>query len=291
LKEYGAAHAGLSIHPNARVASLMQVLGPESAHDRYGLAKYLAGETHASSTKALAKLAIFSEETEIRAEAVKALKSRPGADYADVLVNGLSYPWPAVAQRSSEAIAQLGRTDLMPQLIDVLAQPDPRAPRVRETAGKKQTLVREVVRLNHLHNCLLCHAPAGTGAGMTPLEKEHFAKLTAQVPNPDESLTAYYRPSDPDILVRLDVAYLRQDFSMVLSVPGADPWPQMQRFDYLVRTREVTEQEAVMVNKLLQPAAPEVLSPFHLAAHSALRELTGLDLQPTVAAWTAALEK
>jgi len=311
MELYGPVNINSNVHPFARVASLMQVLGPASAADRHGLAKYLEGESHVAATRALAKLAIFSEEPQIRKEAVKALRMRRDRDYSDILLSGLSYPWPAVAERSSEAIAQLGRTDLIPQLIEVLARPDPRTPQEREvvdigaqglTAGdgdgragkpvlRKAAVVREVVRLNHLHNCLLCHAPATADPNMSEKDKEHFAKLTAQVPVPGESLTAYYRPSNPDILVRLDVTYLRQDFSLNLPVKDAAPWPDMQRYDYLVRTRTVTEQEAGTLRQLLTPKAPAVLSPYQLAAQAALRELTGLDAEPTAVAWTAALRK
>jgi hypothetical protein len=272
----------------ARVASLMQVLGPESAADRHGLARYLAGESHVAATRALAKLAIFSEEPRIRAEAIGALKERRKKDYTDILLSGLNYPWPDVAAYSSDAIARLGRTDLIPELIDVLARPDPRAPQVRESAGKKATVVREVVRVNHLHNCLLCHAPVASDTKMTTQESEEFAKLTAQVPVPGEALTAYYRPSNPDILVRFDVTYLRQDFSMNLAVPDADPWPNMQRYDFLVRNREVTTEDAKTLEKLFQSEAPSV---YQLAVHAALRELTGVNAQPTAAAWSEALRK
>jgi hypothetical protein len=300
MEAYQALPSQSNLHASARVASLMQVLGPESAVDRQGLAKYLAGEAHVAATRALAKLAIFSEEPQVRTAAINGLKKRSDKDYSDILLNGLNYPWPAVAQHSSEAIVQLGRNELIPQLIGVLAQPDPRAPLVREVAGKKATVVREVVRLNHLHNCLLCHAPATADPSMTPQDKDHFTKLTAQVPVPSESLTAYYRPSNPDILVRLDVTYLRQDFSMNLPVRNAgtatitvdaDPWPEMQRYDYLVRTREITDSEADTLRQLLQPKEPQMLSAYQLAAHSALRELTGLDAEPTAAAWTTALRK
>ncbi len=54
----------------------------------------------------------------------------------------------------------------------------------------------------------------------------------------------YYSPSAPDIVVRADATYPRQDFSMLLKVADAEPWPEMQRFDYLVRTRVPTESEA-----------------------------------------------
>lgn len=265
----------------ASVAALMQVLGPESASDRHGLALHLGGEPHVAATQALARLAIFSEEPEIRWQAVRALKMRRDRDYSDILVSGLQYPWPAVAERSSDAIVKLGRTDLIPQLIDVLGEPDPRAPQTREFAGKHTTVVREVVRLNHLQNCLLCHAPASPDPRMTLQEKVQFDKLTGQVPLPSQSLTAHYSESNADTLVRFDVTYLRQDFSMKLPVANAAPWPNMQRYDFLVRAREVSAQEAAALAKLLQSGE----SPYHRAALSALRQLTGHDAEPTAAAW------
>lgn len=143
--------------------------------------------------------------------------------------------------------------------------------------------MRELVRINHHHNCLLCHAPATASRDGAPKEEtDKLAKLTAQIPVPSEPMTAYYRPANPDILVRFDVTYLRQDFSMKLPVKDADPWPEMQRYDFLVRTREVTNQEAAAYRELLQP---EALSPYHRAALAALRELTGHDAGPTAAVW------
>ena len=199
-----------------------------------------------------------------------------------MLLAGLKYPWPAIAERASAAIAALKRNDLIPQLIDTLETPDPRAPQSQEVDGKKVSFVRELVRLNHHHNCLLCHAPANAP---TKEETKILEGLTAQVPVPSESMVAYYRPSVPDILVRFDVTYLRQDFSVKLKVADADPWPEMQRYDFLVRTREVTDEEVRAYQQLLQPSRPEDMSPYRRAAVSALRGLTGLDAEPTATAW------
>jgi hypothetical protein len=145
--------------------------------------------------------------------------------------------------------------------------------------GKKVTVVRELVRMNHHHNCLMCHAPAARTTEKGSTEE----KLTAQVPVPSESMVAYYRPSQPDILVRFDVTYLRQDFSMKVSVPNADPWPELQRYDFLVRTREVNDAEASAYREQLQVNRPEV-SPYSRAAVAALRQLTGRD-EPNAKAW------
>jgi len=106
------------------------------------------------------------------------------------------------------------------------------------------------------------------------------------VPIPGESLSTYYLPS-PDIRVRADVTYLRQDFSRMQKVPDADPWPEMQRFDFLVRTRILTEAEAKKYQA--EFAKVEKNSPYRQAAVTALRALTGLDAEPTAAAWRKVL--
>jgi HEAT repeat protein len=273
------------IDPAASVASLMQVLGHEDGKVRLALVKHLDGLAVPEATRALARLAIFSAEDEVRSAAIVALKKRDAKECTEILKAGLKYPWPAVAERAGEAIVKLGRKDLVPELIDVLDAPDPREPQTQEVDGKKVTAIRELVRLNHHHNCLLCHAPAT--ATREKLSKEDLANvegLTAQVPVPSESMVAYYAPSVPDILVRFDVTYLRQDFSTKLPVADADPWPEMQRYDFLVRTREVSTEEAREYRQRLQsnPSAP---SPYRRAALSALRELTGLDAEGTAAAW------
>jgi HEAT repeats len=276
------------IDPAASVSSLMQVLGHEDGKARVDLVKHLdwlGGPVAVpEATRALARLAIFSAEPEVRTAAIEALKKRDPKDYTEVLTAGLKYPWPAVAERAGEAIAKLGRKDLVPTLIDALDAPDPRAPESQEADGKSVTVVRELVRLNHHHNCLLCHAPAT--ATREKLSKEQLANLeglTAQVPVPSESMVAYYAPSVPDILVRFDVTYLRQDFSTKLPVTDAEPWPEMQRYDFLVRTRTVSAQEADAYRQHLQSKGET--SPYRQAAQSALRALTGLDAEPTAAAW------
>jgi hypothetical protein len=91
-------------------------------------------------------------------------------------------------------------------------------------------------------------------------------------------------------MIRLDVTYLRQDFSVMLSVADAQPWPEMQRFDFLVRERTVTAQEAEAYRTKLTPTEPGVVTPYHKAALAALREVTGKDAAPTAEAWRKLLE-
>jgi hypothetical protein len=270
----------------ARIAALMQVLAPESAGLRLGLVEYLSTVAHAEATRALARLAIFSPEGEVRRAALEALKVRRERDYTVVLLQGLRYPWPAVARRAGAALVKLERTDLVPQLVDLLDEPDPRAPVAREVNGKRAPVVRELVRVNHHRNCLLCHAPGNTGR-VAP------EAVTAAVPVPGEPLPSPsegYRSSSPDLLVRVDVTYLRQDFSALLPVEDANPWPEMQRFDFLVRTRAVTEEEAAAFREQLGKGEPDRPSPYHRAVLAALRELTGRDAEPTPEAWRRLLK-
>jgi hypothetical protein len=261
--------------PAIRVAALSQMFAAESAGNRLALVKYLHGSLpEVEAARALAKMAIFSEEERIRSAAVSALITRRQQNYADILVDGLSYPWPAVAERASAAIAKLGRVDLLPQLQEVLKKPDPRAPLTRPVAGKSRTFVRELVRINHLHNCMLCHAPAAPGNGQNVIAVAAQAPeedCTAQVPIPGEAITQYYGLTIPDLLVRFDVTYLRQDFSVALPVEKAKPWPSIQRYDFVVRTREINDQDARAWRELLPP---EAASPYRRAAGAAIASLS-----------------
>ena len=92
MQRYTEQSPELKIDPSARVASLMQVLGHEDAAKRLALAKYLDGVANADATRALAKLAIFSEEAEIRGAAVKSRHTaalRPRTADADRVVKSV----------------------------------------------------------------------------------------------------------------------------------------------------------------------------------------------------------
>jgi hypothetical protein len=294
----------------AHIAALVQVVGPEGAQANQQAVQYLATLPQSEASQALARLAIFAEEEQVRSDAVAALATHREKDVTDILVAGLSYPWPGVAQRAADAIVKLKRKDLLPQLVEALDRPDPRAPQMQEKEGKQVPVVRELVRINHLRNCLLCHSPmdASKAPGATEEEKQRilvetangpfggrgrgFATgLTAPVPLPGQSLpvptpqSGYGHFTVPDTLLAFDVTYLRQDFSVKLPVTAAQPWPEMQRFDFLVRTREVTEKEAEATRALLRKAQDGDLSPYQRAALSGLRQLTGRDTEPNAAAW------
>jgi hypothetical protein len=270
----------------SRIAALMQMLAPESAELRLGLVKYLTAIPHVEATRALAKLAIYSPEDDVRAAAIESLKVRREKDYTDILVKGLRYPWPAVAKRAGEAVAKMGRSDLIPELVAVLSEEDPRMPASKSVDGKKISVVREMVRVNHHRNCMMCHAPRDpvtTAAGA----------LTAEVPIPGQPLpTPFqgYGSSSPDLMIRVDVTYLRQDFSAMLPVPVENPWPDMQRFDFMVRERKLTCDEADEYRTQLALREPGAISPYHKAALAALRDLTGKDTAPTAEAWRKLLK-
>lgn len=271
----------------ARIGALMQMLAPESAEMRMGLVKYLTAIPHVEATRALAKFAIFTTEDEVRNAAVDELKVRREKDYTDILVMGLRYPFPAVAKRSADAVARMGRTDLIGELVTVLDEEDPRLPRTKDSGWKRTTVVREMVKVNHHRNCMMCHAPGTTGVVV------QAGGVTAEVPVQDQALPSPaqgYRQSSPDLLIRIDVTYLRQDFSVMLAVAEAHPWPEMQRFDFMVRERIVTTEEAAVYREKLTPKEAGMLSPYHKAALSALRELTGKDTTPTAAAWRKLLD-
>lgn len=269
----------------ARIAALTQILLPMTQMHP-GMAKYLSTVPHVEATRALARLAIFSADEDARKAAIEALKVRRERDYTEILVGGLRYPWPAVARRAAEAVVKLERNDLLSQLIDVLEQPDPRAPMTQEIKGKTLPVVRELVRVNHHRSCLLCHAPGNTG-------KVSADAVRAEVPVPGQPLnppSGGYNVSRQEILVRVDVTYLRQDFSALLAVADANPWPEMQRFDFLVRMRELSDAEAATLREKLKPREPGEFSPYQRAALAALRELSGRDTEPTPEAWRRLLK-
>jgi hypothetical protein len=227
-------------------------------------------------------------------------------------LHGLRYPWPSVAQAAAHAIIQLKQKDLVPELIKMLDEPDPRAPVVRESQGKKETVLREVVKINHHRNCLLCHPPGNTpdvmkvaawseGAPERVIEKDVkvvWARISERaedvlvgaVPTPGQPFPAsggYREFSSPDLLVRADITYLRQDFSLLQNVADAHPWPEMQRFDFLVRSRVVSEQQAKVYEAEFAKLGENM--PYRQTALIALRRLTGQYGGTTSESWRTAL--
>jgi hypothetical protein len=268
------------------VTALAQVFGSDTLAMHLTLVKYLNVVPHAEATRTLARMALFSPEKELREAALEVLKSRREKDYTDILLKALRYPWPEVVRHATSAVVDLGRTDLIPELVALLDEPDPRMPQLKKYDGKEVYLAHQLVRVNHHRNCMLCHAPVQSAKALPET-------LTAGVPLACQKLPpmiAYYNNSLSQASVRVDVTYLRQDFSLVQTVPNAHPWPDQQRFDYLVRTVVLTKEQAKDYEFKLFLELPASVSPHRAAALTALRTLTGLDAGPTAAAWRKALK-
>jgi hypothetical protein len=271
----------------ARVAVLMQVMPAEPAAHRKGLVSYLGSVPHVEATRALAKLAIFSTEAEVRDTAIDHLRVRRDKDYTDVLLKGLRYPWPAVAKRAAETLAKLQVREAIPRMIDALEIGDPRLPVRKYVSGEEVWVVRELVKMNHNRNCLLCH-----GEPMLQFEplRDGPPSVTDMpvgvIPIPGRTLpqgAQRYSPRGEDMVVRVDVTHLRQDFSLMLPVPDAAPWPNLQRFDFLVRTRVLSDEDAAVYRQALEKDG--AVRPYRDAIVAALRKMTGYDAEPTAAAW------
>ncbi len=202
---------------------------------RHGLIRRLEQIEGVAATRALARRAVFNLAPEVRVQAVEALKKRPPADVRPVLLEALRYPWFAAARHAALALVTLNDRDAVPALRKLLDLPAPTAPYRR---GEGRWFRKELVRANHLGSCLLCHPPS-----VDPREP-----IRAPIPTPGEPLPSasqsYYSPHGSDRpLVRADVVYFRQDFSAMHPVSYPDKWPAVQRFDYLVRTRELNGSE------------------------------------------------
>jgi hypothetical protein len=139
--------------------------------------------------------------------------------------------------------------------VDLLDLPSPSAP--VWDARTNQDTVRELVRVNHLRNCLLCHAPSAN---------KEDGPVRGLVPTPGEALPVQYYESQGGDFVRADITFLRQDFSVNLPESDTGPWPREQRYDFVTRL-------------------PSGNYPQRGAVLSALRGLTGKDGGASSAHW------
>jgi hypothetical protein len=283
-KSLGRSGNGGKVHAEA-VPALNQMLPVEHQTLRLSFVEYLGTVDTADASKALAQRAVFDLDRDLRGRAIALLKKRPMGDYAPVLVEALRYPWAPAAEHAAEALGALQVTDAVPHLVRLLDEPDPGTPFRQDgtSLAKPVLMVREVVRVNHLRNCMLCHAPS-----VSPRDE-----VLGPVPTPGEPLPpsarVYYSGGRGTTLVRADVTYLRQDFSVTQPVDGAGAWPAHQRYDYLVRVRPLTEAELHQY-EVRQAAARTAPQPAPLSAHKrailhALRTLTGQDAGTTAQAW------
>lgn len=213
------------------VPALKQILQASDPGTRLALVTALSKIDHPSATVALAQRALFDPSRRVRDEAVAALKTRPAEMYRRTLLGGFEYPWQPAATHAAEALVTLDDRGSVKYLERLLDQPDPTEP-VKQPDGK--WTVKELVRVNHMRNCYLCHAPS----------LSNYDTVRGFVPSPESELPNFYYDAPSGDFVRADITYLRQDFSVMHAVENHKPWPMMQRFDYLVRTRTLTEREA-----------------------------------------------
>jgi hypothetical protein len=227
--------------------------------------KALAAVKGNGAGAALAQWAAFDLNSEVREAAVKALKDRPRAEYATVLLDALRYPWPPVADHAAEAFVALKDRQAAFDLARLLDEPDPRAPAQNKD---NNWVVPEIVRVNHLANCVLCHSPSCD-------KKDPMGGL---VPERGKELPVVYYESRSGDFIRADVTYLKQDFSVMQPVSKPDKWPRLQRFDYLIRMREMTGDETVRAATTINSHWEDPRTyPQREAVFWALRELMGVD--------------
>jgi hypothetical protein len=325
------------------VPTLLQMLMPEDAPVRKLLVDILAEIPHTSTTTALAQRAVFDLDAEVRRAAVKALRKRPAEVYRPILLKALRYPWAPAADHAAAALVQLGDRSVVPHLVAMLRQPDPTLP---EQLPNGLRVVREVVRVQHTANCLLCHPPSfdggpvlgpdpvlripvvgprtvlnamtqsstqmsqsgaaqappsppasgGYGAGTSPVSGGNSPgattsttiRATGSRSTPVQVVRTNVRPStqlartDIPVLIRADITFFRQDFSVKIPTSKLTPLPELLRFDFMIRTRKLTPTEA---SHLTEKCKDQTTYPQREAVLFALRELTGKDAGQTTAAW------
>ena len=112
-----------------------------------------------------------------------------------------------------------GDLEAVPHLLPLLDAPPPARFLSSDRPEKPACTVRELVRINHLANCVLCHAPSHDRndlvRGAVPLGGQ-------PLPPP----VAYYEQGQN--FVRADVTYLRQHFSVQQPVARPGTWPAYQ---------------------------------------------------------------
>ncbi len=259
------------------IPTLMQLLQAENSPIRLLLVELLDDIDGKEASAALAQRALFDLAPEVREKAVQALAKRPAQQYQQQLVDGLRYPWPAAAEHAGEAIAALKLTQVTPDLVELLKEPDPRLPYKK---NGNEYVVKELVRLNHLSNCMLCHAPSLAKADL----------IRGRMPMPGEDPPPLYYNETSGLFVRANTTYLRQDFSVVQPVANNGKWPANQRFDYVMRVRPLNPAEVRKQQQLEAQGELPKTFPQRNAVLFALREVTKADAGETYELWAKKLK-
>lgn len=267
------------------IPALHQIMQVEHYNCRLQLVAQYQTIKEKQATDALINRALFDLDPTVRTAAVTALADRPRKDLRAALSNALRYPWQPVVTHAAQAIAALDMREMIPELIDSLDAPAPAAPFLVKENGKDKSMVRELVRVNHHRNCMLCHAVVDPEmrAAVNFRSVPVGPVPAAEEPLPPASSAVYYSPRGGVTIVRADVTYLRQDFSIRQKVDEPGKWSEMQRFDFLVRTREATPKDASLSEK--------AGAAYKAAILEALEALTGQTAAPTAQAWREAVTR
>jgi hypothetical protein len=268
------------------VPTVVQMLQIEDADVRGLLVQELDRVKYPGASMALASRAAFDVSPDVRKAAIEKLRSRKPEEYRVMLLYAMRYPWAPAADHAAEALIELKDTGAVPKLIELLNSADPAKPAL--SLKTKKYVIPEVVRVNHLRNCYLCHAPSFSTND----------PVRGAVPVPGKPLPVQYYAGSAitggEGFVRADVSYLREDFSMSLGVKDADPWPDTQRYDYLVRIRDVSKDELQTfgIDPTKTPPGPpksDTLYPQQEAVLFALTRLTGQNFGTDVDKWKSYL--
>jgi hypothetical protein len=265
------------LYSKVRFPYLVQAFGPQGPRVRQRLIELLADWNDEESSRLLARIAVFDLSPDVRVRAIEALKKRRLEQSRDVFLKGLRYPWPPAADHAAEALVTLDDRAALPELVKLLDMPDPAAPFLD---SDKRWAVHELVQVNHMRNCMLCHAPS--------VSESDFVR--GAVPAIDKPLPRDSYEDACGEFIRADVTYLRQDFSVFHAAAHPDPWPEVQRFDYLVRVRELSDEEQTKRGLKSRRGSVETTSyPQREAVLFALRELHGKDVGDSSSAWKKAI--
>jgi hypothetical protein len=275
------------LRPQA-IATFRQLLMHEHRNVRLVLVDILSNIDGRLAGMALAERAVFDLDSDVRLAALVHLQSRPSSEYESTLIEALQYPWPAFADHAAEALVALDLRDAVPKLISLLDTRDLSEPYPVDLGKTRLAMVPELVRINHLRNCLLCHAysPSATDLvrGLVP-HAEH------PVPLPSSGARSWGgegRGSGGSVIVptfvRADINFLRQDFSVVQPVTNHTRlWPADQRYDYVVRLRPLGAKELLSWQDRVKDFKP--VEPQRESLLFALRELTSENPGPSTEDW------
>lgn len=253
------------------VPCIQQMLQADGTAVRRMSVELLRQIDSAAATDALVRWAVCDLDAANRAAAVDALKARDRATVTALLLKWMRHPWPRAAEHAAEALVALECKSAVPDLAAMLVLPDPDAPVSIDKNGKATLFRREMVRVNHAHNCLMCHPPSGSTTDL----------VRAAIPDPARPLASPITPSyytGGSKFATASTTYLRQDFSVNQPVPNPGQWPDQQRYDYMIAVRPMRDGEVA--------ATATGLSDHKKAILFALRELNGKDLGTTADAWT-----